>query len=235
MTQLRQLLLVAIFFLSGSVFAQSILFVATSPVPPGKFNVIAEIAQKHGLTVESHFAERITPEKIDQLFNGHDAVIFDAARSHMQDAVKRRLAKPLAELKTRHIWMRDNGPQAEGFAKARAEQLHAYYINGGRSNFDSFLATLAAELRGQAAPEHPAPFVFPESAVYHPKAPNTVFATPAEYFQWRGIDLNKRPPTVAIAMHQIYLGAEQTRFIDDLIARIEAGGAIALPDRKSVV
>lgn len=229
MTQLRQLLLVAIFFLSGSVFAQSILFVATSPVPPGKFNVIAEIAQKHGLTVESHFAERITPEKIDQLFNGHDAVIFDAARSHMQDAVKRRLAKPLAELKTRHIWMRDNGPQAEGFAKARAEQLHAYYINGGRSNFDSFLATLAAELRGQAAPEHPAPFVFPESAVYHPKAPNTVFATPAEYFQWRGIDLNKRPPTVAIAMHQIYLGAEQTRFIDDLIARIEAGGAIALP------
>lgn len=229
MTQLRRLLLALILCTTGNAFAQSVLFIATSPVPPGKFKVIAEIAQKYGLTVEAHFAERIPPEKLATLFDGRDAVIFDAARSHMQDAVKRRLEKPLAQLKTKTLWMRDNGPLAEGFTKAQAERLHAYYTNGGRSNFDGFFATLAAELRGQAAPKVAAPFVFPEDAIYHPKAPNQVFATPAEYFRWRGIDLEKRPPTVAIAFHQIYIGAEQTDFIDDLIARIEAGGAIALP------
>lgn len=221
--------LTAAFFLSGNVFAQSVLFIATSPVPPGKFKVIAEIARKHGLNVEAHFAERIPPEKLDALFDGRDAVIFDAARSHMQDAVKRRLEKPLARLNTRHIWMRDSGPLAAGFTQAQAERLHAYYTNGGRANFDGFFATLAAELRDQPTPKVAPPFVFPEDAIYHPQAPNQVFATPAEYFRWRGIDPEKRPPTVAIAFHQIYIGAEQTAFIDDLVARIEAGGAIALP------
>ncbi|HOI52944.1 MAG TPA: cobaltochelatase subunit CobN, partial [Azonexus sp.] len=233
MPQLRRLLLALILSIAGNVFAQSVLFIATSPVPPGKFKVITEIARKHGLNVEAHFAERIPPEKLDALFDGRDAVIFDAARSHMQDAVRRRLEKPLARLNTRHIWMRDNGPLAAGFTQPQAERLHTYYTNGGRANFDGFFATLAAELRGQPAPK-PAPklappFVFPEDAIYHPQAPNQVFATPAEYFRWRGIDLEKRPPTVAIAFHQIYIGAEQTAFIDDLIARIEAGGAIALP------
>lgn len=229
MNELRALLLSVLLLCAGQAAAGNVLFIATSPVPPGKFKVIAEIAQKYGLTVDAHFAERIPPEKADTLFDGRDAVIFDAGRSHMQDAVKRRLEKPLARLSTRHIWMRDNGPLAEGFTKAQAERLHAYYTNGGRANFDGFFASLTAELRGQPAPKVAPPFIFPEDAVYHPLAPNQVFATPAEYFRWRGIDLEKRPPTVAIAFHQIYIGAEQTAFIDDLIARIEAGGAIALP------
>ncbi len=221
--------LAAALLFASNAFAQSILFIATSPVPPGKFTVVAEIAKKYGLTVETHFAERIPPEKIDTLFDGHAVVIFDAARSHMQDGIKRRLEKPLAGLKARHIWMRDKGPLAVGFTKAQAERLHAYYTNGGRANFDGFFATLAAELHGQPAPKVAQPFIFPNDAVYHPKAPNLIFATPAEYFHWRGIDPEKRPPTVAIAFHQIYIGAEQTAFIDDLIARIEAAGAIALP------
>ena len=235
MTQLRLLLLAASLLLSAGASAQSILFIATSPVPPGKFKVIAEIAQKHGLTVESHFAERLPAEKLDTLFDNRAVIIFDAARSHMQDAVKRRLQKPLEKLQTPHIWMRDNGPLAEGFSKLQAERLHAYYTNGGRTNYEGFFATLAAQLRGQPTPKIAAPFIFPEAAIYHPKAPNAVFATPAEYFRWRGIDPDKRPPTVAIAFHQIYIGAEQTVFIDELIRRIEAGGGLALPYYAGVI
>ena len=209
--------------------AQNILIVATSPVPPGKFRAVSEIAQKYGLTVEARFAERIPPDQVATLFAGRDAVIFDAARSHMQDAVKGRLAKALPDLKAPHLWMKDDGPQGDGFPKALAATLHAYYTNGGRANFDGFFATLAAHLRQEALPKVAPPFVFPDAAIYHPQAPGRILATPGDYFRWRNIDPAQRPPTVAIAMHQIYIGAEQTTFIDDLVTRIEAGGAIALP------
>jgi cobaltochelatase CobN len=147
----------------------------------------------------------------------------------MQDAVKGKLGKALDGLKTPHLWMKDDGPAGNGLPKELAARLHAYYTNGGRTNYEGFFATLAAQLRGQPQPRLAAPFVFPDDAIYHPKAPNRVFATPAEYFKWRGIALDKRPPTIAIAFHQIYIGAEQTTFIDDLVARIEAGGASRRP------
>ncbi|MBN8462038.1 MAG: cobaltochelatase subunit CobN [Dechloromonas sp.] len=209
--------------------AQNILIVATSPVPPGKFRTVTEIAQKHGLTVEARFAERIPTDQVATLFAGRDAVIFDAARSHMQDAVRGRLAKALPDLKAPHLWMKDDGPQGHGFPEATAATLHAYYTNGGRANFDGFFATLAAHLRQEPPPKVAPPFIFPDAAIYHPQAPGRILATPGDYFRWRHIDPAKRPPTIAIAMHQIYIGAEQTTFIDDLVARIEAGGAIALP------
>ena len=46
-----------------------------------------------------------------------------------------------------------------------------------------------------------------------------------------GVDpaATNRRPVVALALHQQYIAAMQTAFIDDLIARIEAGGAVALP------
>ena len=212
-----------------SAIAENILIVATSPVPPGKFKAVSEIGQKFGLTVEAKFAERIPAEQVAKLLENRDFIVFDAARSQMQDAVKGKLGKSLDGLKTPHLWMKDDGPAGSGLPKEVATTLHAYYTNGGRANYEGFFATLAAQLRGQPQPKLAAPFVFPDDAIYHPKAPNRVFATPAEYFKWRGIALDKRPPTIAIAFHQIYIGAEQTAFIDDLVARIEAGGAIALP------
>ena len=106
--------------------AQNILIVATSPVPPGKFRTVTEIAQKHGLTVEARFAERIPTDQVATLFAGRDAVIFDAARSHMQDAVRGRLAKALPDLKAPHLWMKDDGPQGHGFPEGTAATLHAY-------------------------------------------------------------------------------------------------------------
>ncbi|WP_295008030.1 cobaltochelatase subunit CobN [uncultured Dechloromonas sp.] len=229
MTLLRFASLLGALCLWHNVLAESILIVATSPVPTGKFRTVVDAARQHGLSVEAHFAERLSAEQAAKLLEKRDLIIFDAARSHMQDAVKGKLGKALEQLKTPHIWMKDDGPGGTGLPADVAARLHAYYTNGGRSNYDGFFATLAAQLRGQPLPRVAAPFVFPEEAIYHPKAPHRVFATPAEYFRWRGIAPEKRPPTVAIAFHQIYIGAEQTTFIDDMVARVEAGGAIALP------
>ena len=225
----RFLLVAATCLACTAALADSILFVTTSPVPAGKFKVLKEIGAAHGFTVDAHYAERLPADQATSIMQGRDAIVFDAARSHMQDAVKNRLGKSLDGLKTPHLWMKDDGPAGSGLPKEIAATLHAYYTNGGHANFEGFFATLGAHLRGQPKPVIAPPFVFPEAAIYHPKAPQRIFASPAEYFRWRGVDPAKRPPVVAIAMHQIYIGAEQTTFIDDLVARIEAGGALAMP------
>lgn len=91
MTLPRLLLLAFCLIFARGAIAESILFIAASPVPPGKFKAVAELAGKHGLQIEAHFAERIPADRLDTVLDGHDFVVFDAARSHMQDAIKRRL------------------------------------------------------------------------------------------------------------------------------------------------
>ena len=140
MTLLRALLVscfaTLLLVCTGSATAQNvpknILFVAVSPVPPGKFKMVKEVAAKYGLTVEAHFVERIPPNLADTLLDKRDAVIFDAGRAHMRDAVKRRLEKPLASFKGRHIWMNDEGPLAEGFSALIARRVRVSRASGMR-------------------------------------------------------------------------------------------------------
>ena len=209
--------------------AQSVLIVATSPVPQGKLTLLREIGRQQGLQVQAELVEKLSPQAVPGLFAGRDLVIFDAGREHMQAVVRGRLAPALPGLKAPHIWMRDDAPQAQGLPPALAQRLHAYFVNGGRANFENFFRTLNAHFAGRSADGIAPPFVFPEMAVYYPKSPQQIFASPADYLRWRGIDPAQRPPTVAIAFHQQYLGAEMMTQIDDLIRRIEAGGGLALP------
>lgn len=235
MTQLRRFLSVC--FLSLGLWqgaaAQSVLVIGTSPVPQGKFAALAAASAPYGVKIEGVLVERLSPQRIATLFQGYDLVVFDTPRDHLEARVKGILASALPGLKAPQLWMHERNLQAQGVPKPVAERLHGYFVNGGRGNFDGFARTLATHWAGKpqatvlsAAPD---PFVFPDAAIYHPKAPRQVFATPAEYFRWREVDLKQRPPVVAIAFHQSAIGAEQTALIDDLIARIEQGGAIALP------
>ncbi len=215
--------------------ADALLFISTSPVPAGKFQKLAGIAAAQGFRIEHRQAERLSAEQDASLFEGFDAVFFDAPRDHLEEFVRIRLGKALPGLAAPHLWMHDSKPSSQGFPAPLAERLHAYYVNGGRPNFENFFRALAAWRDKQPLDGVPAPVVFPRAAIYHPQAPGLVFPDPAAYFRWRGIDPAQRPPVVAIALHQTYIASEQTGFIDDLIARTEAGGGIALPYYVSVM
>ena len=82
MTQLRRFLFAAALLFNGAGHAESLLFIATSPVPPGKFHTVAEVGAKYGFKVESRFAERLTPAESEKLLTAHDAVFFFFSRSH---------------------------------------------------------------------------------------------------------------------------------------------------------
>lgn len=212
----------------GVAQAASVLFIATSNVPPGKFRQLADIAQPLGIQVQVRYLNKIPADSDAGLFQGQDMVFFD---SYQQDEVRQHLARALPGLRAPHAWLYDARPAwGGGVDEALGRRLAAYYSNGGRQNFEGFFATLAVHLQGKPAQGVPEPVLFPKTAVYHPRAPGLVFADPLAYLRWAGVDPAdaKRRPVVALAVHQQYIASMQADYIDDLIARIEAGGAVAL-------
>ena len=225
------LILLLAFIASTPLYAENLLFISTSPVPPGKFTKLSEIAAAQGYRIDHRAAEKLPADQDASLFKGYSAVFFDTPRDHLQEYVRTRLAKALPELRLPHVWLHDKTPDAKDFPRPVAERLHAYYVNGGRSNFENFFRTLAAQRDKQAMQGIAAPIIFPKEAVYHPQAPGLIFNSADAYLRWKGVVpfSAERPPIIALALHQGYIASEQTAFIDDLIARIEAGGAVALP------
>jgi len=225
---LRRTLLVAAALFAAAAHADTVLFISVSPVPHGKFTKLAEIGAAHGFKVESKQVEKLPADIDAAVFRGADLVVFDAPRDHLQDQMRARLAKALPGLAAPHLWMHDTKPAYKDFPKPVADRLHAYYVNGARPNFENFFRTLAAHRQGKRFDGIPAPVVFPKAAIYHPRAPGLVFANTADYLKWKQVDLANKPPVIAVALHQTYIGSEQTAFIDDLIARVEAAGAVPL-------
>ncbi|WP_425260648.1 cobaltochelatase subunit CobN [Rubrivivax sp. RP6-9] len=216
----------------GLARAGSVLFVTSSPVAPGKFAVLAQAGAALGLRIEVRYVEKLPPgTPPPALWQGADLVLFDTPRQHIEDFVRSKLDAALPALATRpHAWLSTAAVRAGGgLDAALAQRLHAYHVNGGQANRTHLLQTLAAHLKGRPWQALPAPQVFPAAGVYHPRAPGLVLPSAAAYLDWLGVDPARRPPTVAIAFHQQSIAAEQTGFIDDLVARIEAAGAIALP------
>ena len=210
---------------------QRLLFIATGNVPKGKFRQLQQIAAPHGLSVEVRYLNTIPAQAGPSIWNGYDAVFFD---SYLYDQIQEDLAQALPGLKAKNAWLYDAKPLwGGGLTEEPAKQLIIYYANGGQRNFEGFFSLLAATLNRQPPPADLAPpIVFPKVAVYHPQAPQLVFDSVPAFLRWRGVSTApgaSRAPIVAIAMHQQYIASMQTGFIDDLVARIEAQGAIALP------
>lgn len=221
----------------GSALAQrkpaTVLFIAASPVAPGKFVTLARAAEPLGVRIEARFAEKLPTDVGPSLWAGADLVLIDAPRQHIEDFVRQRLGAALPALAAKpHIWLQTGTHKSANLPDAFVKRLHAYYVNGGHANSDALLHALQSQLAGNDAwARLPEPLRFPPAALYHPQLKEVVLPTPAAFMKARGIDADpaRRPPVVAIAFHQQSISAEQTAFIDDLIARIEKGGAVAWP------
>jgi cobaltochelatase CobN len=219
----------------GPALAHQILFLTTSPVPPGKFRLLEESARQQGIGIRTHYVEKLPQEASAELLRGYDMVLIDTPRDHMRDFVRPKLAPALGQVATPRLWLHEVEPEWSGLPDALATRLHAYYVNGARNNFDRLFRTLAAHFEGRGWDEIAPPIVFPKAAIYHPDAPGLVFPDAQGYLAWKGLEAKARPATVAIALHQQYVAAGQTAFIDDLIRRIETAGALALPFYSAVM
>lgn len=206
--------------------AQRVLIVPAAPIPTNKFAILKELAQPRGIELVVQYAEKFASDSDARVFEGFDAVFFDVPREQIEEVVESRLARALPGLKARQLWLNAQKPRWQGWKEAEARQLLGYYVNGGRANFAVFVDVLAARLAGREPASQPPPQVFPKAGFFHPDASGRVFSTPAEFLAW------KKPagkPVIAIAAFESYLNAEQTLLTDDLVRRVEAGGAVAMP------
>ena len=230
MKLMRWLLCAALLLLVGVARAASVLFIATGNVPQGKFHQLAEIARPHGIEVEVRYLNSLPADVDAGLWRGRDAVFFD---SYLQDEVRDRLVRALPGLAAPNAWLYDARPAwGGGLPEAVARRLITYYASGGRQNYEGFFATLAAQLKGgDALAAAPDPVVFPKTGIYHPRWPGLVTGDVHAYLRGQGVDRAAagHKPVIAIALHQQYIGSMQTAYIDDMVARVEAGGAVALP------
>lgn len=205
--------------------AATALFLTTSNVPAGKFQVLGAIAQPYGIKVDYRYISDLPADVDEGLFNDYDIVFVD---TYQQSAVRAKLVKALPGLKVPMAWLYDKSPSASGLSKEMGVRLADYYSNGGRSNFENFFATVAALLAGREPRGIADPVKFPETAIYHPKAPGLLFTDTLAYLKWKGVDPGKHAPIVGISFHQQYVSAMQTRLVDDIIARVEAAGAVPI-------
>ncbi|MDT7838104.1 cobaltochelatase subunit CobN [Aquabacterium sp. OR-4] len=209
-----------------------VLLLTTSPSPPGRFVALVQQAQAMGLPLRAEFVEKLPAEALNpRLWQGTRLVLIDAPRQHIEDFVRGKLGAALPALQPLpHVWLATAAPKAGGGLDAElARRLHGYFVQGGKANTEHLLRSLAAHLAGRDWRALPPPQVFPTAGLYHPALAQTVVATPAEWLAARGIDPARRPPTVGIVFHPGSIAAQQTGFIDDLVQRIEAAGAVALP------
>ncbi|MBC3929911.1 cobaltochelatase subunit CobN [Undibacterium sp. CY21W] len=208
--------------------AANVLIITSSPVPPGKFRMLAELASAHGVKIDTRYSEKLPASTDASIFNGYDIVMFDAPRDHIREAIQAQLHHALSGLKKPSLWLHTSEPVWKNLPEPLAKRLNTYYVNGSTPNYQHFFETLSAYLAGRSWKQIAEPILFPKSAIYHPRAPGLVFANAAAYLKWKQVDPTQHRPVIAIAMHQQYVVAEQTAFVNDMIYRIEAAGAIPI-------
>lgn len=221
-------LLIGTLFGAAPVSARSLLILSAAPMQAGKYEAIAPLAQAAGIEMEYRFIDRPGTELRPDDLSGHDLVVIDAPFGSALGTAQSKLAPLLPAVSAPWIWMQSNRALSNGVDEETAARLHRYFINGGRANFTGFLCQMNQSLFHTGGSSCAEAMVFPESGLYHPGYGPRIFATPEAYLSWKGIDPAKSPPVIGLLIHRTHIDSEVTGFIDDLIHRIEAAGAVPL-------
>lgn len=227
------LTLLALVAAASPAVAKSVLFLSNPPTQPGKFMRLADPAKAAGIVIAHRQVNDLDPATAAAELSAFDLVVIDAPYGAAMDSSKAKLGSILPQVTAPWLWVRNNGQDQRGLTPEMADLLAPYFRHGGRANFAAFFcrlnATVFRDPAGEGATDCPDARPFPEAAFYHPDHEGEVFPDLAAYLAWKGIDPATRPPAVAILFHQAYMAAGLTGFIDDMVARVEKAGAVALP------
>lgn len=207
----------------------SIAVLAPFPSNPGKGRLMEALARERGMTLDYVMVDKLDDAAIAAVLRGRDLVLLDWVMETTFVPMVARLKAPLAAFPGKvwggMMWRRPD--LTRGLSPQAAERIHAYWTNGGDANVRALLDYVRVDLFGRPGEAAAAPVLLPELAIYHPDAPQRVFASLAEYLAWRA----PRPdqPVIGVGLHRSELVNNTTDHVDDVIRRIEAKGAVALP------
>jgi cobaltochelatase CobN len=230
---MRAILLLLLCVANLTCHAAHLLVVTTGPVTAGKFRVLDEAARAHGLTIEARFVEKLDRPVNADFWRGADAVLFDTpARTHGRSRARQGrpgAAGPGAGQAAGALGTGQRAARKPPAGRAGAPAARPLRQMAGATTTPAlsprWRRTCKAN-RGRRCPASNRPSSFRPRPSTTRAPPATVFSDTAAYRAWHGRRATQ--PVVAIAFHQQAIAAGQTGLIDDLIARIEAAGALPL-------
>lgn len=194
-----------------------------------KYAAVARAAEKEGIVVEHRFVDEVKPDAAAQLFGQYRAVIFDALPGPEALVAVAAEYGPAVAANPALIAVAaglPGTPLSQNVAGGSEKAIHPYLENGGKENFRRLAGFIKARLLGGQGEVEP-PLVFPRDALYHPDAPNLVFADTESYLKWRP----RKPGQAAAAVifHRNHLAADSLLPVDATIRALEAKGIAVLP------
>jgi len=119
-----------------------------------------------------------------------------------------------------------------------------YWLGGSPENLESLLVMLGQDyvepimktMEGKEKVQAAEPVLLPDTAIWHPVAPNLVFETNKDYFEWynkefcpdAGIDA-KTAPTIGIILQKSHINTKDDTHYVSLIAELESRGSRVVP------
>ncbi len=218
--------------------AERVLFfspIMGKPSQQAKYAAVARSAEKEGFAVDFRFTDEVKPDAARALFAQYRIVIFDAlsGADSLAPVAGDYGAAVAANPGLIAIAAGLPGtPLTQNAPAGIEDELHPYLQHGGRENFVRLARFLRVRLLGESGDIAP-PLTFPQEALYHPDAPNLVFADTANYLGWRAPKPGQA--TVAVIFHRNHLAADSLAPIDATIRALEKRGLAALPYYADIV
>jgi len=119
-----------------------------------------------------------------------------------------------------------------------------YWLGGSPENLESLLTMVAQDyvepikkrMEGKEKVIAPEPVLLPDTAIWHPVAPDIVFENSAKYFEWynnefcpdAGID-PKTAPTIGIILQKSHINTKDDTHYVSLISELESRGSRVVP------
>lgn len=207
----------------------SVVVFAIDPSTPAKGKLLEKIARERGVALDWVFIDKATPADVAKAAEGRDIVLLDWAFEAMFMGVVGRVQEPLKAFGGKVwggvMWRRPD--LSKGLNPEQGQRIFDHYANGGIENYRHLMDYLKVGVMGREGAPPPEPVKMPDQALYHPDAPNKVFATLDEMLKWRAPKAGQ--PVVGIGFHRVDFANDGVEHIDDLIRRVEAKGGYALP------
>ncbi|HBC56326.1 MAG TPA: cobaltochelatase subunit CobN [Gammaproteobacteria bacterium] len=229
-----RLILILLLLLTGNssrAAEYSVLFVSGSHSNQAKIALLSDIAVKKGLSLVHRQARDLTDlEQTAGEFSEYDLVVFDAVSERDTKLSHQQFAPLVVSSDTRFVAIKwpENETLRKGIRIGEAQQLLAYFSNGGSENLRRMVDYLQYRLLNQSDKTVLPPLVYPQVGIYHPDYDAKVFTDLSEYLAWREHTLDGRP-VIGLLFQRASMESDSTALIDDTVRRFERKGALAIP------
>jgi len=191
--------------------------------------LLKEVFAPYNLRVNLVFDKDLDAKNAPEYFKNHQLILLDSLSGKMGVGAMLRKHKANLEASAKIVKpfkLKGSDKGLKGMSEEDAAELEAYYINGGRENFERLAAFSAKRFFNKEATVKP-PLEIAETGIYHPKKEGVVFKTLENYLA--SLTPQERAlPKIGIAMHRENIVSDDTQMIDDAMNQLISAGYLPI-------